>query len=100
MTAVTISFCLDDRRDRDLLDWLRSHTGSRSTAIRDVLRRGIGQAQDITVGDIRQVIRAELAGYAVRQSEGSGVSTASSEPERAAGNLDTLEKRLDDWEGS
>jgi len=96
MPAVTISFCLDDQRDRDLLDWLRSHPGSRSAIIRDTLRQGLGHAQAITIGDIRQAVRAELTSYALR-GRGSEVSTESPEPERARANLDALEGRLEDW---
>ena len=100
MPAVTISFCLDDQRDRDLLDWLRSHEGSRSAVIRDTLRQGLGQAQAITVKDIRQAVRAELAGYALRQPDDSKVDLQSSEPEQAAAHLDALEGRLENWDRS
>lgn len=97
MPSVTISFTLDNEQDHDLLAWLKSQgSRGRSAAIRDTLRQGLAGSRPLTVNDIRQVIRSELATCMVR-SGSSGVDLQSSEPERAAANLDALEGRLEGW---
>lgn len=95
MASITISLVLDSERDADLLRWLESEAGSsRSALIRETLRRGLDRSGS-TLDEIRQVIREELAGYA-RGS--SAVTGQTSEPSRAAANLDGLEQRLKRWE--
>lgn len=96
MAAVTISFTLDDSKDQDLLDWLRSHgSRGRSAAIRFTLRQGLDSSRPVTVDDVRQAIRSEMATWV--QAGSSGVVMQSPEPERAAVHLDNLERRLEKW---
>lgn len=97
MPSMTISFTLDNERDHDLVAWLRSQgSRGRSAAIRDTLRQGLAGSRPLTVSDIRQVVRSELAGHVVR-SDGPDVDLQSPEPEQAAANLDDLSERLEEW---
>lgn len=97
MAHITITFSLDPVGDADLLEWVYSRR-NRSAAIRDVLKANleVDQAQRLTLGNLRDALRAELAGLSLV----SGVEVSSpegEEPVEAAANLDNMVERLEEW---
>jgi len=53
-----ITFSLDTDADADLIRWLESQPErGRSAAIRDALRQGIGQGNDVTLTEVYQAVQ-------------------------------------------
>jgi len=73
MAKVTISFTLDDNKDKRLLRWLESlPKRGRSEAIREVLAAHLGQS-GITLQDIYEAIMdLKRSGLAVASQDDSG----------------------------
>ena len=73
MAKVTISFTLDDNKDKRLLRWLESlPKRGRSEAIREVLTAHLGQS-GITLQDIYEaVMDLKRSGLAVASQDDSG----------------------------
>jgi hypothetical protein len=88
MAKVTISFTLDDNKDKRLLRWLESlPKRGRSEAVREVLTAHLGQ-NGITLQDIYEaVMDLKRSGLAVASQDDSG-----SQSDVPADVLDNLSK--------
>lgn len=94
MATVTVSFTLDDRVDREIVQWLTClPKRKKSAAIREALR-GHLQGQGITLSDIYQAVqeisRKLATGTAVVGGSDASDATDTNEPPDVAAALDNL----------
>ena len=94
MATVTVSFSLDDQKDREVVLWLaRLPKRQKSAAIREALRRHL-QGQGITLCDVYQAVREidrKLAsGAVVIGMDNANDEIDADEPPDVAAALDNL----------
>ncbi len=93
MAPVRVSFTLDSKRDRDLVNWIDSlPPGKKSEVIRETLRVGLDRA-GVTLGDVYQAVKDLERRIEVGVVLTPGVSEAAGwpdEPPEAAAALDAL----------
>jgi hypothetical protein len=89
-----VNLKLSPERDQDLIEWIESHEfGSRSEAIRDAIRYGIGlkrPEQTVIADVVREAVAEALAGLQLVAAQ-QGVTLDTNEVEEAFGaQLDQL----------
>ena len=88
MAKRTVTFVLDDRRDRDILRWL-DQQDNKSAAIREAIRGQIGRS-GVTLGDVYEAIQdLRRQGLAVA-GQGRQADVQADEPPDLAAALDRL----------
>lgn len=84
----TISISLDDRRDRDLLDWLAKQE-NKSAAVRQALRDHINH-RSVSLNDLYQAIQDLRTAPAAHPAADSHKTVGASEPPDIAAAIDNL----------